>query len=99
MMFPWRVLCCPVTAAQMATKSVLKSKSEVTTDQSSVKMMNNQKLALKAYTFRQSNFIETECQEFNVKMYVKLYHNVSLISLQHYTGQALGAEFASLILS
>ena len=48
-----------------------------------VKMKNNQKLALKVYTHRQSNFIETECQEFNVKLYVKLYHNVLSISFLH----------------
>ena len=35
-----------------------------------LKLEANQKVEFKAYTYRQKNFIEADCQEFNVKMYV-----------------------------
>ena len=35
-----------------------------------LKLEANQKVEFKAYTYRQKNFIDADCQEFNVKMYV-----------------------------
>ena len=47
-----------------------------------LKLEANQKVEFKAYTYRKKNSIETDCQEFSVKMYVSFVMEHFIFSLK-----------------